>query len=66
MTHSSGNHGQAVAWAADQCRLPCTVVVPRGTPQVKVDIVNPSTLFNKYFLQCDAIQGYGATLGRLK
>jgi len=46
VTHSSGNHGQAVAWAAAQCRLPCTVVVPEGTPVVK----------------CEAIQGYGARL----
>lgn len=46
VTHSSGNHGQAVAWAAAECQLPCTVVVPEGTPAVK----------------CDAIRGYGATL----
>jgi len=46
VTHSSGNHGQAVAWASQQLDLPCTVVVPEGTPQVK----------------CDAIQGYGAAL----
>ena len=36
VTHSSGNHGQAVAWAARHCQIPCTVVVPRGTPKVKV------------------------------
>ncbi len=47
MTHSSGNHGQAVAWASAQvARLPCTVVVPEGTPRAK----------------CDAIEGYGAKL----
>ena len=46
VTHSSGNHGQAVAWAARQLGLPCTVVVPEGTPQVK----------------CDAIRGYKAGL----
>jgi len=46
VTHSSGNHGQAVAWAAGQSGIKCTVVVPRGTPQVK----------------CDAIKGYGAKL----
>lgn len=46
VTHSSGNHGQAVAWAASQCNLPCTVVVPEGTPSVK----------------CEAIKGYGAEL----
>ena len=36
VTHSSGNHGQAVAWAARQTGSPCTVVVPEGTPRVKV------------------------------
>jgi len=46
VTHSSGNHGQAVAWASAECSLPCTVVVPEGTPAVK----------------CDAIKGYGAEL----
>ena len=34
VTHSSGNHGQAVAWAARQTGSPCTVVVPEGTPRV--------------------------------
>ena len=29
-------HGKAVAWAAGQTGIKCTVVVPRGTPQVKV------------------------------
>merc|ERR1712020_587195 len=36
VTHSSGNHGQAVAWAAATCNIPCTIVVPTGTPSVKV------------------------------
>ena len=42
--HSSGNHGQAVAAAAQAMGAPAAVVVPRDTPQVKVD----------------AITGYGA------
>ncbi|XP_076040662.1 serine racemase-like isoform X1 [Oratosquilla oratoria] len=46
VTHSSGNHGQAVAYAAKCAGLPCSVVVPKGTPKVK----------------CEAIQGYGANL----
>lgn len=46
VTHSSGNHGQAVAWAANQMGLPCTVVVPQDTPSVK----------------CEAIKGYDAEL----
>ncbi len=37
VTHSSGNHGQALAYAARAFSVPCTVVVPEGAPQVKVD-----------------------------
>ncbi|WP_214321367.1 threonine ammonia-lyase [Nonomuraea sediminis] len=37
VTHSSGNHGQALAYAASRFGIPCTVVVPEGTPQVKMD-----------------------------
>ena len=43
VTHSSGNHGQAVALAARLNGVAAHVVVPRTTPQCKVD----------------AIQGYG-------
>jgi threonine dehydratase len=34
-THSSGNHAQALAWAASLRGLPCTIVMPRTTPDVK-------------------------------
>lgn len=44
ITHSSGNHGAAVAWAARQRGIPCVVVMPRTAPQVKID----------------AVKGYGA------
>ncbi|MBY8871979.1 threonine/serine dehydratase [Micromonospora sp. PLK6-60] len=37
VTHSSGNHGQALAYAARTFGVPCTVVVPEGAPRVKVD-----------------------------
>ncbi|MEV0152875.1 threonine/serine dehydratase [Micromonospora sp. NPDC050686] len=37
VTHSSGNHGQALAYAARTFGVPCTVVVPDGAPRVKVD-----------------------------
>lgn len=37
VTHSSGNHGQALAYAARAFGVPCTVVVPEGAPRVKVD-----------------------------
>ena len=36
MTHSSGNHGQALAYAARAAGVPCTVVVPQGAPEVKI------------------------------
>lgn len=39
VTHSSGNHGQAVAWACDVNKLPCVIVLPKNTPQVKVEAV---------------------------
>lgn len=46
MTHSAGNHGQALAWAASAVGLPCTVVVPQTAPSCKTS----------------AIEGYGAKL----
>ncbi|GAA3744438.1 threonine dehydratase [Spinactinospora alkalitolerans] len=36
VTHSSGNHGQALAYAARAMGVGCTVVVPEGAPEVKV------------------------------
>lgn len=46
ITHSSGNHGQAVAYACGLRAIPVTVVVPEGASSVKVD----------------AMRGYGATI----
>jgi threonine dehydratase len=37
VTYSSGNHGQAVAYAAAVYGVPATIVMPRETPTVKVD-----------------------------
>ncbi|MFE6306437.1 threonine/serine dehydratase [Nocardiopsis sp. NPDC057823] len=37
ITHSSGNHGQALAYAAARLGVPCTVVVPDNAPEVKVE-----------------------------
>lgn len=34
---SAGNHGQALALAAQTLGIPCTIVVPRDCPQVKID-----------------------------
>ncbi|WHQ72923.1 beta-hydroxyaspartate dehydratase BhcB [Methylorubrum extorquens] len=38
-THSSGNHGTCLAYAADRRRIPCTVVMPHTAPQAKKDAV---------------------------
>ncbi|KAL6729482.1 hypothetical protein Aduo_000531 [Ancylostoma duodenale] len=46
VTHSSGNHGQGLAWAAAQVGLPCRVAVPNNAPPSKMD----------------AMRGYGAVL----
>jgi threonine dehydratase len=39
ITHSSGNHAAALAYAAGIRRIPCTVVMPEGAPKIKVDAV---------------------------
>lgn len=44
VTHSSGNHAAALAFAAAERGVPCTVVMPHTAPAVKVQ----------------AVQGYGA------
>lgn len=38
-THSSGNHAQALAYAARQLQMPAYIVMPRTAPQVKKDAV---------------------------
>ncbi|RUZ77852.1 pyridoxal-phosphate dependent enzyme, partial [Mesorhizobium sp. M7A.F.Ca.US.006.01.1.1] len=38
-THSSGNHGTCLAYAASRRGIPCTVVMPRTAPQAKKDAV---------------------------
>jgi len=43
-THSSGNHGTCLAYAAGRRGIPCTVVMPHTAPQAKKD----------------AVRGYGA------
>jgi threonine dehydratase len=37
ITYSSGNHGQAVALAAQKLRIPAVVVMPHAAPRVKVE-----------------------------
>ncbi|KAG8833805.1 hypothetical protein FRC17_010046 [Serendipita sp. 399] len=46
VTHSSGNHAQALALAARQLNVKCHVVMPRNAPAVKKS----------------AVQGYGAAI----
>lgn len=43
-THSSGNHGQALAWAANNLGIKCWVVMPSNAPEIKKK----------------AVKGYGA------
>lgn len=37
VTHSSGNHGRAVAWTAGRLGVPATVVVPHDAVEAKVE-----------------------------
>uniref|UniRef100_A0A2K6VTQ1 L-serine ammonia-lyase n=1 Tax=Onchocerca volvulus TaxID=6282 RepID=A0A2K6VTQ1_ONCVO len=37
ITHSSGNFGQALAWAAKIHNIPCTVVAPNNAPMSKIN-----------------------------
>ncbi|MEP7028150.1 MAG: threonine/serine dehydratase [Candidatus Eisenbacteria bacterium] len=46
ITVSAGNHAQAVAWAARETGVPCTVVMPADAPRSKLE----------------AVRGYGATI----
>ena len=46
VTHSSGNHGAALAYAAGIRAIPCTVVMPDNAPHVKIE----------------AVRGYGADI----
>jgi len=38
-THSSGNHGTCLSYAAGRRDIPCTVVMPKTAPQAKKDAV---------------------------
>jgi len=45
-THSSGNHAQAVAYAAMKRKIPAYIVMPKNAPKVKIQ----------------AVEGYGAKI----
>lgn len=40
ITHSSGNHGAAVSWAASLRGIPAYIVMPRNAPKAKIASVN--------------------------
>ena len=40
ITHSSGNHGQALAWAGKALDTKVHVVVPKDAPKVKVEAMH--------------------------
>ncbi|MHA2434131.1 MAG: pyridoxal-phosphate dependent enzyme, partial [Candidatus Thorarchaeota archaeon] len=46
ITHSSGNHAQALSLAASMQGVPCTIVMPSNSPAVKIE----------------ATRGYGANI----
>src|ERR1700709_825312 len=39
VTHSSGNHGRALAYAAKLFGVPAVIVMPIGSPAMKIDAV---------------------------
>lgn len=51
ITHSSGNHGAALAWAAKLRGIQATVVVPENAPQIKKDGI---ASFGAKIVYCEA------------
>lgn len=45
-THSSGNHAQAIAYAASICNIKAFIVMPKNAPEIKIN----------------AVRGYGAKI----
>jgi len=58
ITHSSGNHGAALAYAASIRSIPCTVVMPDHAPQVKIDAVRG---YGAHIEMCDHMERETAT-----
>ncbi|MEM7479526.1 MAG: pyridoxal-phosphate dependent enzyme [Acidobacteriota bacterium] len=54
LTHSSGNHGAALALAARERGIPSWVVMPDGAPEVKVAAVRG---YGATVVECGATQG---------
>jgi threonine dehydratase len=49
-THSSGNHGTCLSYAAGRRGIPCTVVMPHTAPQAKKDAVRG---YGGVVVECD-------------
>jgi len=71
ITHSSGNHGAALAWAAALRGANCTVVMPENAPQVKKQAVRGygakvieciPTMADREAAVAEEIQATGSTL----
>ncbi|XP_064602870.1 uncharacterized protein LOC135468512 [Liolophura sinensis] len=63
ITHSSGNHAQALAWAANMAGIPCTVVVPNNTPITKI---NAMKSYGANVVLCEpTVEGRKGTCDRL-
>ena len=54
VTHSSGNHGQALAAAAQELGLTCTVVVPSTCAQVKINAMRET--YGAHVVLCEPTQ----------
>ena len=50
VTHSSGNHAQALAFAAKIFQVPCTVVMPKGSSKAKRDATEG---YGAHIIDCD-------------
>lgn len=50
VSHSSGNHGQALAYAASIVNTPCTIIMPSNAPEVKKDAVR---YYGAQIIECE-------------
>ncbi|EQD42084.1 serine racemase, partial [mine drainage metagenome] len=62
-THSSGNHGAALAYAARIRKIPVTIVVPEGASRRKIDLIRH---WGGVIVECEPTQaGREAALARV-
>ena len=52
---SSGNHGKALSYAAKELGIPVLIVIPRGTPSVKVEAIRS---LGAEIVQCEAVERF--------